>query len=57
MSPRAPVNFLKSQLPIRDCSDKNKFPFKFRKMIQIFDEHNKGINYSILQPKLSGVKL
>jgi hypothetical protein len=42
---------------IRDCSDKNEFPFKFLKMVQIFDEPNKRINYYNLQPKLYGVKL
>jgi hypothetical protein len=41
---------------IRDCYDKNKFPFNFHKMIQIFDEHNKTINYSNLNPKIYGQK-
>ena len=43
-------------LIIRDCYDKNKFLFKFRKIIQIFDEHNKTINCSNLYPKFSGQK-
>jgi hypothetical protein len=42
---------------IRDCYDKNKFPFKFRKMIQIFDGHNKAMNFSNLDPTVPGQKL
>jgi len=41
----------------RDCYDKNKFPFKFRKMIQIFDGHNKAMNFSNLDPTVPGQKL
>jgi len=41
----------------RDCYDKNKFPFKFRKMIQIFYGHNKAMNFSNLDPTVPGQKL
>jgi hypothetical protein len=41
----------------RDCYDKNKFPFKFRKMIQIFDGHNKAMKFSNLDPTVPGQKL
>jgi hypothetical protein len=41
----------------RDCYDKNKFPFKFGKMLQIFDGHNKMENFSNLDPTFPEQKL